>query len=331
MQRGRLPVPPRHRIGGFALLASIVLASAFSGLPRAGAQSISDKRAEAAELATRLDEQARRIMALDVDARRAQDELDDAQAAVGQAETELAATTRHQDELRRRLVVQAQDAYVTGGSVGVLRYLVDTTGDEVTRRAYLRVVTGQDRQLLGELRASREDLELLRDRLAGAHKRARSRASALTEDRAALDRAIRAQRGVLAQVNGELAGLISAEQARRDAEAARQAAAARPAPAPLAAAATPAQAAAPVVTAAPMTVSAPNGDTWACIRQLESGNNYASPGGGAYQFLDSTWHSLGYTGTASDYPPHVQDQAAVDLQARSGWSQWTTAPLCGKV
>ncbi|MFP5319362.1 MAG: transglycosylase family protein [Acidimicrobiia bacterium] len=323
-----MPVPPRQRIAAIALLASLLLAAAL--VPgRAGAQSIDGKRAEAAELATKLQDQARRIMGLDVQMRQAQDELDDAESAVSRAEAELAATVRRQDELKRRLVVQAQNAYAGGGSVGVLQYLLRTnSGDEVSRRAYLGIVTGLDRRVIGELRASREDLELLQGRLAAAHKRARSRAASLTEDRAALDRAIRAQRDVLARVNGELAGLISAEQARRDAEAARLAAASRPVPAAASAAPT---GGGPVVTAAPMALSAPDGDTWACIRQLESGNNYASPGGGAYQFLDSTWHSLGYTGTASDHPPHVQDQAAVQLQARSGWSQWTTAPLCGKV
>lgn len=328
-----MPVPPRHRIGGVALLAGVLLASGLASGVVSGpawAQSIEGKRAEAAELATKLEDQARRIMGLDVQMRQAQDELADAQSAVSQAETDLAATVRRQDGLKRRLVVQAQNAYAGGGSIGVLQYLLRTnSGDEVSRRAYLGIVTGQDRRLIGELRATREDLEVLQGRLDAAYKRARSRAAALTEDRSALDRAIQAQRDVLARVNGELAGLISAEQARRDAEAARQAAATRPAPAPAAAAAP--AGGGPVVTAAPMAISAPNGDTWACIRQLESGNNYASPGGGAYQFLDSTWQSLGYTGTASDYPPHVQDQAAVQLQARSGWSQWTTAPLCGKV
>ncbi|MDQ4134491.1 MAG: transglycosylase family protein, partial [Actinomycetota bacterium] len=72
------------------------------------------------------------------------------------------------------------------------------------------------------------------------------------------------------------------------------------------------------------------GGVWECIRQLESGGNYGSPGGGAYQFLDSTWHSLGQTGTASDAPPEVQDAMALQLQQRSGWDQWTTAPRCGR-
>ena len=325
-----MAVAPRQRIGGVALLALLLLAPPFGPPAPAAAQSIEGKRAEAAEIATRLDDQARRIMALDVQMRQAADELEDAESAVARAEADIAATSRRHDELKRQLVVQAQYAYVGGGSVKVLVYLLRTNaGEEVARRAYLNVVSGQDRRVIGELRAAREDLAVLRGTLGAAQRRARSRAGALTEDRSALERAIQSQRGVLTRINGELAGLITAEQARRDAEAARQAAATRPGPSPAAPAAP--AGGGPVVTAAPMTLSAPNGDTWACIRQLESGNNYASPGGGAYQFLDSTWHSLGYTGTASDYPPHVQDQAAVQLQARSGWSQWTTAPLCGKV
>ena len=71
-------------------------------------------------------------------------------------------------------------------------------------------------------------------------------------------------------------------------------------------------------------------ETFACIRQLESGNNYTSPGGGAYQFQDATWRSLGYTGKPQDAPPAVQDEAARKLQARDGWTPWTTAPLCGR-
>jgi peptidoglycan hydrolase CwlO-like protein len=319
-----LPAPLRHPIRGLALLAAILLAGAFGDGGAAGAQSIETKRAEAAELATRLDDQARRIVALDVERRRAENELEGAQAAVTEAEVQLAAAIRRQDDLKRLLVVQAQSAYAGGGSVGVLGYLLRAdAGNEVPRRAYLGILSGHDRRLIGELRALREDLSARRARLDAAHKRARARAAALNEDRAALDRAIRAQRDVLGRVNGELAALIADEQARRQAETARLAAATRPAAAPLAAAG-------PVITAAPMSVDATDGDTWACIRQLESGNNYSEPGGGAYQFLDSTWQSLGYTGTASDHPPHVQDQAAVELQARSGWSQWTTAPLCGK-
>lgn len=86
----------------------------------------------------------------------------------------------------------------------------------------------------------------------------------------------------------------------------------------------------PVSRSAAPRRSGSTGDAWDCIRQHESGGNYSDPNGGAYQFLDSTWRSMG-TGypTAESAPPTVQDDAARRLQARSGWGQWTTASRCG--
>ncbi|HLG92744.1 MAG TPA: transglycosylase family protein [Acidimicrobiales bacterium] len=73
------------------------------------------------------------------------------------------------------------------------------------------------------------------------------------------------------------------------------------------------------------------GDRFAQIRQCESGGNYSTNTGngyyGAYQFSLSTWRSLGYSGLPSDAPPSVQDQAAQQLAARSGFGQW---PVCGR-
>ena len=318
-----MPAPPRHRIGVMALSALLTLVTVSGD---AGAGQIDEKRAEAASIASRLNDQARQIVSLDIQYRNAMDDLADAEASVRKAEADIAAATRRQAELKQFLVLQAQDAYVVGGSVTILRYMITAgAGDEVVRRAYLRIVTGLDRKLIGDLKAVKEDLQDLHKRLDEARRRVKARAGVIAEDRADLDKAIRSQRAVLAQVNGEIATLVVAEQARRDAELVRQAAAAAAAAAPrnVPSAATPA-------TAAALVVEAPQGDVWACIRQLESGNNYSSPSGGAYQFLDSTWQSLGYTGQAEDHPPAVQDQAARELQARSGWSQWTVAPLCGR-
>ena len=70
---------------------------------------------------------------------------------------------------------------------------------------------------------------------------------------------------------------------------------------------------------------------WAELRQCESGGNYAIDTGngyyGAYQFSAATWHGLGLSGLPSQAPPSVQDTAAVELQARSGWGQW---PACAR-
>jgi muramidase (phage lysozyme) len=74
--------------------------------------------------------------------------------------------------------------------------------------------------------------------------------------------------------------------------------------------------------------------TWACIVRLESGGNPravnpSSGAGGLFQFLPSTWASLGGTGRPQDASPALQFAMAQKLQARSGWSQWVTAGACG--
>jgi peptidoglycan hydrolase-like protein with peptidoglycan-binding domain len=85
--------------------------------------------------------------------------------------------------------------------------------------------------------------------------------------------------------------------------------------------------AAAVMTAAPASAS---GDPFATIRQCESGGNYSTNTGngfyGAYQFTQSTWNSLGYSGLPSSASAATQDQAARQLAARSGFGQW---PVCG--
>jgi hypothetical protein len=121
---------------------------------------------------------------------------------------------------------------------------------------------------------------------------------------------------------------ILQQQAAKAAAAATAAAAARPAPA--------ATAPAPAPTAV---VAAPTGGSdasstatadWACIREHESGDNYAEGGGGAYQFEFGTWHALtGLPSPAQDYPPSVQDAAALQLFAQRGWQPWTTRSVCG--
>lgn len=72
---------------------------------------------------------------------------------------------------------------------------------------------------------------------------------------------------------------------------------------------------------------APRGGTWACIVAHESGGNPTaenskSGASGLVGFLDSTWHSMGMSGEAADYPGSVQMAVAYRLQARAGWSPW---------
>lgn len=69
---------------------------------------------------------------------------------------------------------------------------------------------------------------------------------------------------------------------------------------------------------------------WNCIGEHESGNNYTESGGGRWQFENGTWESVtGLAGPAENYPPAVQDAAALKLYGERGWEPWTTRFVCG--
>ncbi len=118
---------------------------------------------------------------------------------------------------------------------------------------------------------------------------------------------------------------VALQQQQAAQQAAAQQAAARPAPAPAAAPAPPPPPAAGVSVA----TSTDTAD-WACIRQHESGGDYSAGDGGAYQFEFGTWTALtGLPSPAEDYPPAVQDAAALKLFSQRGWEPWTTRYVCG--
>jgi hypothetical protein len=85
----------------------------------------------------------------------------------------------------------------------------------------------------------------------------------------------------------------------------------------------------PVAVPSPASGGSATAQDFAQVRQCESGGNYAEDTGngfyGAYQFDASTWTGLGFPGRPDQEPAAMQDQAAEELQARSGWGQW---PAC---
>jgi hypothetical protein len=86
----------------------------------------------------------------------------------------------------------------------------------------------------------------------------------------------------------------------------------------------------PAPTTSGSDAASTNTPDWACIRQHESGGDYSSGGGGAYQFELGTWEGLtGLNTPAQNSSPAVQDAAALRLYAERGWEPWTTRYVCG--
>ncbi len=130
--------------------------------------------------------------------------------------------------------------------------------------------------------------------------------------------------------------VIKAQQVRYAEEAAQRSAVDRQASAHYVAAQTASYAApssaAPAYTAS-YSVSQSMASVLACIRQYESGDNYADTSNpyyrGAYQFSWSTWQSVGGTGDPASASPSEQDMRASTLAERDGWGAWSTSSMCG--
>lgn len=86
-----------------------------------------------------------------------------------------------------------------------------------------------------------------------------------------------------------------------------------------------------VLTAEPAAAGPPGG--WGPIISCESGGNAriqnsSSTASGLFQFLDSTWQGLGFSGRAKDASVAQQYAAAEKLYAQSGTSPWNASKSC---
>ena len=328
--------PPHTRLAVF-LGTALVVSVAFPAAT--GAVTLADKRAEAARIKAGVDAQAERIAAADQKLRRARFDQQDADAQVRAAQTRLESAREVLGIARKRVAARAVKAYVHGGQVSLVAHLVTGDGTDLNvRRQYIDAALRSDRDAIDALQRTEERLAASERGLRVARQAAQRSLALVQLNRDMVASSESVQRANLEQVQGELGDLVRQQQ-QRDFEAARRraqrAAGAQP---PLARQAPPPDAiSAPAPTTTepsppsttPVQPPPPLGGIWACIREKESGDNYRAPGGGAYQFQLGTWQSLGGSGLPEDAAPSVQDEMAITLQQRSGWSQWTTAAACG--
>ena len=237
---------PRHRrLGvfvGVALLLSLLTASA------SWADPLSDKKAEAARIQAQLDRQGDQVSILAERSNRARLRVSELEGSLTKAQADLARSDERLQAVRGRLVGVAVLAYVHGGATSLIGHLARGGQDDmIVRTQYLRVTAADQRQVIGELKAAKDDFRSDQARLEADRKVAARAAGDAEAANSAAAAAEAAQRIVLGRVTGELGDLVAAEQARKEAEAAR----ARPAPAPAAAPAGPAGDGLPAVTEPP--------------------------------------------------------------------------------
>lgn len=208
---------------------SILLVASLGGSTLAvvpvGADEISDKRAEASAIADKLEQLDARMMDVNSQYERANYELHLAQQGVAEARSRAERTAAELDQRRLELREFAIAAYQSGNDSPEIDALLSsdaTTG--VQKRTYLENVSGTRQDRLDALGAARVRAEEDSARLAEAEAAASAHASEIDQARRAQQAAVAEQRALAARVQGELATLVSAENARRAVEAQRQAA-----------------------------------------------------------------------------------------------------------
>ena len=210
---------PRHRrlgvLVGIALLFPVMTAPA-------SADPLADKRAEATRIRQQLERQGEKVSVLAEQSNRAQLKVSQVEGSLAKTTADVARSDEHLRSVRARLATSAVLAYVHGGNNALIGKLVRGSHDNmVVRTQYLRVTAADQRRVIGEVRTAKQDFELQKSRLDSERKAAAEAAEQAASASRAAQEAEDAQRAVLGQVNGEVAELVAAEQARREAEEAR--------------------------------------------------------------------------------------------------------------
>lgn len=228
----------------FRALVGLALLGVLTIAPPAPAQTVEATRAEAARVRAELDQLATELSVAAERHNRARAEVSAVQASLATAREDHARAAARLEQARNRVVEAAVLAYIGAGGPDVLSRLVGAsdTDEMLVREQYLRVTSVDQRAVVGAMRAATEDLELLQGRLGEQEAQARAAAEAAAAREAEARAAESAHRALLGRIEGDLAELVAAEQARAEAEAVRsQPAAARsttPAPVPAVAAQT---------------------------------------------------------------------------------------------
>src|SRR5881227_749311 len=112
-----------HTVVRACLALAVLVGTTSATVGTGSAGPIEDKRAEATRIAAQLDAGANQVTQLSKQANRAKGQLGATETALAQATAEANAADRHLHQTQTRLADQAVDAYVHGGSAGLLSVL----------------------------------------------------------------------------------------------------------------------------------------------------------------------------------------------------------------
>ncbi|HVT76175.1 MAG TPA: NlpC/P60 family protein [Acidimicrobiales bacterium] len=189
--------------------------------PLASADTVASKKAEAARISAELDRLAERVSILDEDYNQARVKAADLDNKTRNAQADLARTTAKAQSATDALKAMSISAYMKGGitpsGVGL------GTDDPARAEYYLHATANRQQDAIDALHAARQQLAEQQSALAGQRDQARRNLNAVDARRKAAEGAVAAEQALLSKIKGDLARLVAADQARRNAAAAPRA------------------------------------------------------------------------------------------------------------
>jgi len=225
--------PTRRRSSAPKILAIAVILGVLASLSTivsgagAGADALSDKQSEARQIADKMAALQTRLMDVNAQYEQANYELHLAEQKVTDAkalaEQTAAEVARRQADLQQFAI----NAYQTGNDSAAFDALFTSDpGAGAEKVSYLDNLSGNKHDLIDAYNGAKVKAQEDAVRLEGLQSDAQAKANVIEQARKAASNAASEQSALNAKVQGELAGLVAAENARRASEAQRAAQAA---------------------------------------------------------------------------------------------------------
>lgn len=195
-------------------------------VPTAGADELTDKRAQAAQAAAKLDSLESRVMELGGEAEKAKGELDQAQTELDEASRRAEEANAERAAREAALQEFAVNTYVSGDTSGGVEAFMAGSGNEAAKlKGYAEITAGNSQDLIDELRATKrradDQAAELDDARAALEEKNRKLEASLDEAEAA----VAEQASIKNSLDGDVRQLVEAEERRKAEEAAQRAAA----------------------------------------------------------------------------------------------------------
>ena len=216
--------PLLRTVVGLLTASLLFLVLVPSGSSVASASDVTDKQAQARQIADKLDALNAKLMSLANQSEVARQKLDDANRGVDTERQRVDSANADIDLARADLASYAVSAYMTGNDSQSVDALLSSEPDSApVRSGYVQSLAGNRADLLDRLSGAKQRATEEGARLQSKLDAAQAESDRIDAAQRDADAAVAEQSKLKSQVDGQLAGLLAAEQQRRDAAAVQQA------------------------------------------------------------------------------------------------------------